>query len=129
MDEKADISGKRILFVEDEEVTREYAATVLHDCGCTVLTAADGQSALQLYEAQGGRLDLVSTDWRMPKMDGRQLIIELRERGFKGAFLLTSAHINEKNTQHFHTAFHIDHLLPKPFSVAELREMVARVLK
>lgn len=124
MDENGGLSGRRILFVDDEEITREFAERVLQDCGCAVFTAEDGKSASQVYQAEGGRFDLVITDWRMPEVDGRELIIDLRKQGFAGAILLTSAHINDKNTQHFHTAFHVQHLLPKPFTAEQLTEMV-----
>jgi CheY-like chemotaxis protein len=128
MNECGDISGKRILFVDDEELLCELAAEVLGDSGCSVLTAENGGVAGKTYKAEGGHFDLVITDWRMPEMNGRDLIIDLRERGYTGPVLLVSSHINENNTEHFHTAFHVRHLLPKPFTAEQLTEKVAYVL-
>jgi len=128
MDESESFSGKRILFVDDEELACEFAAEVLKDAGCIVLTAEDGGEALEVYSGAGGRFDLVITDWRMPKVNGRELILNLRSCDYEGHVILTSSYINEKNTQHFHTAFHVKHLLPKPFTADQLTEKVASVL-
>ncbi len=128
MDERGDFSGKRILFVDDEEIAREFTAEVLGDIGCTVLTAADGRSAGEVFRAEDGRFDLVITDWRMPDVNGRDLIIDLRGRGYRGPFILASAHITKENTKFFHTAFHVKHLLAKPFSADQLTGMVGDVL-
>lgn len=128
MDESENFSGKRILFVDDEELACEFASEVLQDAGCTVLTAEDGSAAGQVFSNEGGRFDLVITDWRMPKVDGRDLILNLRRSGYDGNVILTSSYINENNTQHFHSAFHVRHLLPKPFTADQLTEKVASVL-
>ena len=128
MDEPGDICGKRILFVDDEELVCEVAVEVLEDFGCTVLTAENGGVAGQAFKAEEGRFDLVITDWRMPEVNGRDLIIDLREGGYAGPVILVSTHINEQNTQHFHTAFHVNHLLAKPFTAEQLTEMVVNAL-
>ena len=128
MEATATISGKKILFVDDEELACEFAAEVLTDAGCHVTTAEDGGAAGQVFCEKGGQFDMVITDWRMPRVDGRDLILNLRRGGFEGPVILTSSYINEKNTQHFHTAFHVKHLLPKPFTAEQLTGMVTDVL-
>ncbi|MCB4824113.1 response regulator [Roseicella aerolata] len=67
----------RILMAEDEWLAAEVLAEGLADAGFTVLTAADGQAALELAAA-GAAFDLLLTDLRMPRMDGRELIARLR---------------------------------------------------
>jgi len=67
----------RVLMAEDEALAAEVLAEGLTEAGFSVLTAADGQAALEL--AAGGALfDLLLTDLRMPRMDGRELIARLR---------------------------------------------------
>ena len=60
----------RVLVVEDDEVTRESVAAVLHAKGHMVACACDGREGLrQLYEH---RPDVVLLDLNMPVMDGWQ---------------------------------------------------------
>jgi len=127
MDENGDISGKRILFVDDEELACEFVSEVLAEAGCKVITAEDGDAAGQVFTKEQGQFDMVITDWRMPHVDGRDLILNLRRNGYDGHVILTSSYINENNTEHFHTAFHVKHLLPKPFTAEQLTGMVANV--
>ena len=100
---------------------------MLQDAGCTVHTAEDGCEAGRVFADEHGQFDLVITDWRMPNINGRDLILNLRNFGYRGEVILTSSYINEKNTQHFHTAFHVEYLLPKPFTAEQLTEMVTDV--
>lgn len=67
----------RILMAEDEWLAAEVLAEGLEDAGFRVLTAPDGQAALELVAA-GADFDLLLTDLRMPRMDGRELIARLR---------------------------------------------------
>ena len=61
---------------------------VLRSLGYQVSTAASGEEALALSAAQP--FDLVVTDFRMPQMDGVQLIALLREKGFAKPVILLS---------------------------------------
>ncbi|TCZ56292.1 response regulator [Roseicella aquatilis] len=67
----------RVLMAEDEWLAAEILAEGLEDAGFRVLTAADGQAALELAAA-GAEFDLLLTDLRMPRLDGRELIARLR---------------------------------------------------
>ena len=67
----------RVLMAEDEWLAAEVLAEGLTDAGFTVLTAADGQAALEMVAA-GASFDLLLTDLRMPRLDGRELIARLR---------------------------------------------------
>ena len=67
----------RILIVDDDETDRVGLAAILQQAGHTVLTAADGEEALELFLAQ--RVHLVVTDMVMPGRGGLGLISALRE--------------------------------------------------
>ena len=67
----------RILIVDDDETDRVGLAAILQQAGHTVLTAADGDEALETFLAQ--RIHLVVTDMVMPGRDGLGLISALRE--------------------------------------------------
>ncbi|HEX4961397.1 MAG TPA: SpoIIE family protein phosphatase [Thermoanaerobaculia bacterium] len=69
-----------ILVVDDEVDSRQVLRFHLEDLGYEILEAADGQEALEVFEECGGRVELVITDIRMPRMDGEVLILELHKR-------------------------------------------------
>jgi len=62
-----------ILVAEDDPAVRTLASDMLREHGYTVLTAADGDEALQLAERHGARIHLLLTDVMMPRMNGLQL--------------------------------------------------------
>ena len=66
-----------ILLIEDEELVRELGVTILEKFGYTVLSAGDGQEALEVYEKEKGNISLVILDVVMPRMDGKQCFEEL----------------------------------------------------
>jgi signal transduction histidine kinase len=66
----------RILVVDDEMLNRILLSTNLEEAGYTVETAEDGQEALQLLRT--GEFDAVLLDLIMPRMDGYQVLAEMR---------------------------------------------------
>src|ERR1700749_2221091 len=68
-----------VLVVDDEPNIRELVQVALTFHGCTVLTAATGQSALR--EAEASEPDLVVLDVVLPDLDGFEVCRRLRARG------------------------------------------------
>jgi len=66
-----------ILLVEDMDLVRELGVTILEKFGYTVLSASDGQEALDVYEKEQGNISLVILDIIMPRMDGKQCLEQL----------------------------------------------------
>jgi CheY-like chemotaxis protein len=69
--------GETILLVEDEEGIRELFERSLQAIGYTVLTANDGQEALERVEQWEGEIDLLITDMVMPRVSGPELVRRL----------------------------------------------------
>ena len=67
-----------VLVVEDQDEVRHLTVAVLEDCGYRVLSAANGQIALEVSERQERPIHLLITDAIMPGMSGRQLADRLR---------------------------------------------------
>jgi PAS domain S-box-containing protein len=72
-------AGETILVVEDEPAVRQMVIGLLQSCGYRVLEAMDGPAALEIWERERGRFDLLFTDMVMPGgISGRDLAIRLR---------------------------------------------------
>lgn len=65
-----------VLVAEDEALAAMALEEMLREAGFAVLLAADGQEALEVAGREG--FDLLLTDLRMPRLDGRELIRRLR---------------------------------------------------
>lgn len=67
---------KTVLLVDDDESLRRVVEYNLHEEGYRVLTAVDGRSGLQAFQAEA--VDLMLTDVRMPEMDGLELLTRVK---------------------------------------------------
>lgn len=72
------VARRVVLVVEDDADAREMLAIILGAAGCQVRTAADGNAGLEAVEKH--RVDLVVTDIAMPRMDGIQMVEQLRQK-------------------------------------------------
>ena len=70
----------RVLVVDDDDEFRESLSLNLMDEGFAVTTFANGPSALE-HVAAGETADVILLDWRMPGMNGLEVLRELRQRG------------------------------------------------
>jgi CheY-like chemotaxis protein len=70
-----------ILVVEDEPALRTMVKNVLKRYGYRILDAENGPKAIQIWEKEQGKIDLLLTDMVMPEgMTGHELALELRKR-------------------------------------------------
>lgn len=65
-----DLTGLKVMVVDDSKTIRRTAETLLSKAGCEVVTAEDGFEALAMVPDQ--QLDLVLLDIMMPRLDGYQ---------------------------------------------------------
>ncbi|QGZ43363.1 PAS domain S-box protein [Pseudoduganella flava] len=121
-----DLSGMRVLVVDDEPDTRELIKRVLSDCNATVTTAGSAPDALRvLPELQP---DLLLSDIGMPEMDGFELLAKVRalgqEAGGKVPAIALTAFARTEDRMRTLAAGFIDHIA-KPVEPAELVAAVA----
>ena len=110
----------RVLIVDDEPETVKYVSANLRVRGYDVLTAADGQTALQRFGEHA--LDLLILDIMMPGPDGFEVCQAIRRQSDVPIIML-SARGQEKDIVHA-LDLGADDYLTKPFGV---EEMLARV--
>jgi two-component system chemotaxis response regulator CheY len=68
--------AKRILTIDDSKTIRDMLMLTLVDAGFDVLQAVDGQDGLEMLDKE--RVDVVITDINMPRMDGYEVIRQMR---------------------------------------------------
>jgi two-component system cell cycle sensor histidine kinase/response regulator CckA len=114
-----------VLLVEDEPMVRTVAERALTRQGYTVITANNGEDALEVI-GRGEPIDLLISDVVMPGMDGPTMVREARKVRPEIPILFMSGYAEE----HLRNSIDIDHVafLPKPFSVQELAEAARKVL-
>jgi CheY-like chemotaxis protein len=113
-----------ILVAEDEVIVRNLVRLMLTREGYAVLTAADGQEALEICGKFTEPIHLLLTDVRMPRMDGWQLAEQVRAQRPEIRIIIMSAEtattIRENNPP--------DAFLRKPFVPPTLLQCIQRVL-
>ena len=112
-----------ILLVEDEEAVRAFGARALAARGYTVLEAGSGLEALEIVEANKGKIDLVVSDVVMPEMDGPTMFGELRKRGITAKVIFVSGYAEDAFQRNLPEGEDFG-FLPKPFSLKQLVEAV-----
>lgn len=87
------LAGRRVLLAEDGADNRRLLRFILTRAGAEVVEHTDGQAALEaMIGGEGGRVDLVLTDWDMPRLDGAGLVRALRAWGWRGPVVSLTAH-------------------------------------
>jgi CheY-like chemotaxis protein len=119
--------GETVLLVEDEPSLRVMSQTMLERLGYRVLPARLPSLALELAQLHPGNIHLLVTDVIMPEMNGRELLVRLRERLPALACLYISGYPADVIAHHGVLDSEV-HFLPKPFSFGELAAKVSDVL-
>jgi two-component system cell cycle sensor histidine kinase/response regulator CckA len=114
-----------VLLVEDEPMVRTVAERALTRHGYKVLTANNGEDALEILN-RGETIDLLVSDVVMPLMDGPTMVREARKEFPELPILFMSGYAEEQ----LRKSIDLDNVafLPKPFSVQELAEAVRGAL-
>lgn len=114
-----------ILLVEDEAMVRAVAERALARQGYTVLTAENGEAALELLE-KSGKPDLLISDVVMPTMDGPTMVRQARKTYPDLKIIFMSGYAEEQ----LRKSIDLDNVafLPKPFSVQQLAELARSVM-
>ena len=121
------MSEKKILVADDETHILHVVSLKLRNAGFNVITARDGQEALEMAQAE--KPDLIITDYHMPQLSGLELCQRLKQDPATNhipAIMLTARgyHLEPSDTEQSG----ILRMLSKPFSPRQLLSTVEEVL-
>src|SRR5215217_2558704 len=117
--------GARILLVDDEQAVQTLLTYPLRKEGYEVVTAIDGQQALDRFAEH--RFDLVVLDIMLPKLDGIEVCRRLRTRSQVPIIMLTAK--GDEIDKVVGLEMGADDYITKPFSVREFRSRVKAALR
>ncbi len=120
-----EITNPLVLIAEDEVDIADIIAAYLEREGMRTVRAADGRTALDLHALL--KPDLVMLDVMMPKLDGWQVLSELRRRGDTPVIMLTALDQDLDKLQALRIG--ADDYVVKPFNAVEVAARARAVLR
>lgn len=118
---------KYILIVDDEQRMRKLIKDFLIAKGYNILEAEDGEKALQVFEENQSKIELVLLDVMMPKLDGWSVLRQIRQNSKVPIIMLTAR--GEEQDELFGFELGVDEYISKPFSPKILVARVEAILK
>ena len=115
-----------ILFVDDEQMLHSVMERLFSRHGVQVTSCSDAVHAVDLLKEH--EFDLVLTDFKMPKMDGLELLAHIRQEYPWMKVIMMTAHANVQHAVRAMRSGVVDYL-PKPFATTELVERVRKHLE
>lgn len=126
--EQEEVQGgaETILFVEDEKMLSDLGVTVLSENGYQVLTAGDGEEAVEVFAQNADNIELVITDLGLPKLDGWKAYLKMRKQNPDLKMILVSGYLSSEikaelsgNSNKF--------FIQKPYNLQEMLKKVREV--
>jgi two-component system cell cycle sensor histidine kinase/response regulator CckA len=116
----------RILVVDDVDLLRDFAKNFLEMGGFDVLTASNGQEAMEILEGKEGPVDLILADYNMPGMNGIELLKQVTERRPKIKYILASGFLDDKTRATVEQSK--ASLILKPYAIHDVIKMISELL-
>jgi two-component system, chemotaxis family, chemotaxis protein CheY len=117
----------KVLLVDDSGVMRKIIARGLNSLWIDeVIEAGDGVEALEVF-GDGAGFDLILTDWNMPRMNGLELVQNIRAAGHKLPIMMVTTETEKEQVIKAIQAGVNDYLV-KPFDQDMLTLKLERVL-
>lgn len=111
---------QKILLIDDQTSIRTILSMLLTELGHKVEVAENGEEGIRLFNNHGD-FDLIITDIRMPKMDGNEVAMQIRNSDRANTPLVAMTGFPEEAQAEL-----FDCTLVKPFKLEDLRNIVAQ---
>lgn len=116
-----------ILIVDDEARMRKLIKDFLSKKDYKTIEAADGEEAIDLFEQNKNKINLIILDVMMPKVDGWTVLREIRKDSKVPVIMLTAR--GEEQDELFGFELGVDEYISKPFSPKILVARIEAILK
>jgi DNA-binding response OmpR family regulator len=115
----------KLLLVEDASDFAKALTLELEQAGYEVYLATDGLSALEIHAQE--KPDLIILDWMLPKLDGIEVLKQIRKRSITPVLMLTARHDELDRVMGLEAG--ADDYMTKPFSSLEFLARVKALLR
>ena len=116
-----------ILLIDDEKMILEVGRELLEELGYTVLPVIGGQQAIDVFEKNQDKVDLIIMDMIMPGMSGGETFDRLKDIKPEAKILLSSGYsVDGQATKILRRG--CDGFIQKPFNMNQLAEKIQRIL-
>jgi len=116
----------KVLIADDDRLVREMLADLLSELGHTVVAAANGSEAVDLWRRE--RPDAAILDFLMPKLSGLDALAAMRSGGQRVPAVLVTA-ISDRSVRALKGADAPGAFLEKPFTKRSVEKALARALR
>jgi PAS domain S-box-containing protein len=116
-----------ILIVDDEALLRRFASRCLQRLGYSVLEAADGLEAVQIFERHRDQIDLVLLDLTLPRMAGDEVMTHMLRLCPEQRIVVSTGYSTKQLAEQVHAQGAIG-FLPKPYDALGLAHEVRKAL-
>ncbi|MDD3502183.1 MAG: response regulator, partial [Candidatus Cloacimonetes bacterium] len=117
-----------ILVVDDEPLVRRISSEMLTAMGYKVMTANNGEEAINIYKDNAQDIDMIILDMVMPKKSGKDAYMEIRKINPEVKVILSSGFKQDDRVQKV-LDLGIKVFLQKPFTLEKLSKAVYELLK
>ena len=116
-----------ILLIDDEKMILDVGCELLEELGYTVLSALSGREALDIFQKNSDKIDLVIMDMIMPGMGGGETFDRLRNINPNIKVLLSSGYsVNGQASKILRRG--CDGFIQKPFNLNQLAEKIGKIM-
>jgi DNA-binding response OmpR family regulator len=125
---KAGGQGRTILIVEDSENMLALLSRRFVQWGFRVLSASEGEAALEVYQQHRRELDIVLLDIGLPKVSGEQLVLKMRKENPELAVVVASGYIDPVLKSNL-LELGVKAFISKPYDLRQLQSIVNAALE
>ncbi len=116
-----------ILLIDDEKMILEVGRELLEELGYTVLPAMSGQEAIDVFQKEQDKIDLIIMDMIMPGMSGSETFDRLKEINPDVKILLSSGYSVDGQASKI-LRRGCDGFIQKPFNMNQLAEKIQKIM-